>query len=67
MTNRMEDSITDGPNYEERVYDEEGHRFERDPTLVDTLRDITLSQQIDRLDELYTGLTEGMYQRRQAE
>lgn len=66
MTNRMPDSISDGPDYEEPVYDRE----EPDPDypLNDTLRDIArLSAQTDILDDLYTGLSEGMYRKRQAD
>lgn len=61
---RMPCNIEDGPEYEEPVYDRE----EPDPDdLNDTLRDIArLSEQTDRLDNLYTGLCEGMYRKNQA-
>ena len=65
---RMEDSITDGPQPDdEPIAEPEEPEFERDHSLVDTLRDIaSLSTQTDRLDNLYTGLTEGMYRKNQA-
>jgi len=67
LMNRMEDSITDGPQSDDEQIIPEPE-FERDTSLVDTLTDIArLSDQTDRLDNLYTGLTEGCYQRRQAE
>ncbi len=40
--------------------------FERDTTLVDTLRDITLSQQIDRIEDVIADLSELVISKRQA-
>ena len=62
--NRMPCSITDGdqPDDEQIIPEPE---FERDPTLVDTLRDITLSQQIDRIEDVIADLRKTL--KRQAE
>lgn len=64
---KMPCHIEDGPDYEP-IPEPEEPEFERDTSLVDTLTDIArLSAQTDILDDLYTGLCEGMYKRRQAE
>ncbi len=77
---RMPCNIEDGPDYEEsaELYDPYEARepernfpfpepeFERDTSLVDTLKAIArVRTQTDILDDLYTGLCEGMYKRRQ--
>ena len=56
MINRMPDSITDGPDYEEAVYDrEEPDPDEMRDDLIDTFRDIA------------TGLGKDFLRKRQAE
>jgi len=53
---------------DEPIAEPEEAPFERDTSLVDTLRDIArLSHQNDILDNLHTGLCEGMYRKRQAD
>ncbi len=68
MTNRMPDSISDGEQPDDEPIAEPSPEFERDTSLVDTLRDIArLHDQNDILDDLYTGLEKGLLTRRQAE
>ena len=67
MTNRMPDSITDGPQPDDEQIIPHPDP-DSDYPLNDTLRDIArLSAQTDILDDLYTGLEKDMYRKRQAD
>ncbi len=58
---KMEDHITDGPLYEEPIDSPEPiTEFERDTSLVDTLRNIAET-------DLHTGLGEDFLKKRQAD
>ena len=66
MTNRMPCNISDGPEFEEST-EQPSPEFERDISLVDALKDITLSQQIDRIEGVIADLSKTVYAKRQAE
>jgi len=62
---RMPDSISDGPQSDDEQIIPEPE-FERDTSLVYALRDITLSQQIDRIEDVIESLSQSVYTKRQA-
>ena len=63
---KMPCEVTDGSNPDDEQIIPEPE-FERDTTLVDALRDITLSQQIDRIEGVIADLSKTVYAKRQAE
>lgn len=66
---RMEDSITDGPGYEESTEQPEpSPEFERDTSLVDAIKDIAstdLSQQLSEIQDLIADLRKRYVAKRQ--